>query len=195
VLAHSLSVINVQSAVALHVMDDAPEQVRPALEVIKATSKETLEEVRATLATLRGRETQTAQPVGKIADTTALDSMAAAAGLQATVSATGVKTSLPVAVDVAAYRIAQEAITNVAKHSAAKEVEVDIDYGDAELRLTITDPGPTHHAALPAIGGHGLQGMKERAADLGGDIDAGRLGSGFRVKARLPFAPASGAEV
>lgn len=186
VLAHSLSVINVQAGAALHLMDDDPTQARDALQVIKSTSRETLGETRAAVETLRGtREAPVTATIG-LHDLDRLVESTRPSGLDASIEVTGPPRSLPPRIDIAAYRILQESLTNVTKHSAAHRARVRVAYEPDAVVLTVDDPGPAvpHGGAEP---GHGIRGMQERAADLGGRLTAQRrLDGGFTVQAEIP---------
>jgi signal transduction histidine kinase len=109
------------------------------------------------------------------------------AGLEATMKTTGESRALPAAVELSAYRIIQEAITNVLKHASASRVEVAVDYGPGVLNLTISDNGSGESAPRPAGAGHGLIGMRERVGLFGGDLTTGSSSfGGFTVRATLP---------
>jgi signal transduction histidine kinase len=195
VLAHSISLINVQAGTALEVMDRRPEQARIALEAIKLTSREALGEVRSVLGVLRapdGDGSTPAAPRSPTAGLARLDELAErarATGLTVHVLTEGDKRPLPAGVDLAAYRIVQEALTNVVRHSRADKVEVRVGYGERGVRLLVADNG---RGAVPAGerltgGGNGLPGMRERATAIGGVLTAGpRPGGGFSVEAELP---------
>ncbi|MER7584566.1 sensor histidine kinase [Kitasatospora sp. NPDC097691] len=194
ILAHSLSLINIQAGVALALLDRRPEEARTALVTIKSTSKEALGEVRQVLATLRGPG---AAPRGPAPGLDRLDELTAQAdrvGLEAEVHERGERRALSATVDLTAFRIVQEALTNVIRHSAARQAVVVLDWRDpAVLVVRVEDPGP---AVVADVGGSGsgLVGMRERAAAFGGTITAGPLpGGGFRVRAELPT-PKAGSE-
>jgi signal transduction histidine kinase len=191
VLAHSISMINVQAGVALELIDDRPEQVRASLATIKQASKDALVEVQAVLGALRqaGEHAATA-PAPSIADLDRLVSGAQAAGLEVRVHTEGSPRGLPAGTDLAAYRILQESLTNVVRHADATEVTVTVGYDADQLTVEVTDNGPGVAAtAGPAGGGNGIAGMRERAEALGGELSAGRsFTGGFRVRARLPLA-------
>ncbi|WP_042390664.1 sensor histidine kinase [Streptacidiphilus melanogenes] len=212
VLAHSISLINVQAGVALELIDDDPEQARTALRTIKDTSKQALGEVRQVLGSLRtgtattaatgtggattGGPTTTgpAAPRSPAPDLERLDELvrqAAAAGLTVTVRQEGTRRRLPPGVGLAAFRIVQEGLTNVLRHSSARTAEVVLDHRPADrLLLTLEDPGPASAAGGPRAGGSGsgLVGMRERATALGGFVEAAPTASGgFRVHAELPL--------
>jgi signal transduction histidine kinase len=194
VLGHHLSLINVQAGVGLHLMDNRPEQAREALAAIKTASAEALREVRAVLGVLRPEEEaaprQPALGLDRLADLTA------DAGLPVTTTTVGEKRELPAEVDRAAYRIVQEALTNVRRHAAAgASATVSVEYAEAELRLSVRNDGPL--APDPAgddgddAGGSGIAGMRARAASLGGNLSAGPLPKGgYLVSAVLPTAAA-----
>ncbi|MGA5198352.1 sensor histidine kinase [Streptomyces exfoliatus] len=189
VLAHSISVINVQAGVGLALLDADPEQARTALTTIKAASKEALGEVRQVLDTLRTPGDAPRAPAPGLARLPELVEQAAATGLTVTVATTGPRTGLPPGADLAAFRIVQEALTNVVRHSGSRTARVRIGYGSGNLDLTVDDDGPATGTEAGGSG-NGLAGMRERAAALGGIIEAGaREGGGFRVHAVLPLRP------
>ncbi|GAA4085050.1 sensor histidine kinase [Streptomyces shaanxiensis] len=186
VLAHSISVINVQAGVGLALLDTDPEQARTALTTIKAQSKEALGEVRQVLDTLRTPGDAPRAPAPGLDRLPELVEQAASAGL--TVEVEGEPPRLPPGTDLAAFRIVQEALTNVVRHSGSRHARVHLDHDDgATLRLRIDDDGPATGADAGGSG-NGLAGMRERAAALGGTIEAGpRADGGFRVLAVLPL--------
>jgi signal transduction histidine kinase len=184
VLAHHISLINVQAGVALHLIDEQPEQARPALTNIKAASSEALHQLRAALDLLRRGEDAPRAPSPVLADLDALVAGVRAGGLDVRLEHDDPAPPLPAAVELAAYRIVQEALTNVTRHARARHVNVRLDYADG-VRIEVSDDG-VGGAVHP---GNGIVGMQERAAALGGraDADAGPEG-GFRVVAHLPLA-------
>ena len=187
VLAHSISVINVQAGVGLALLDSDPEQARTALTTIKAASKEALGEVRQVLDTLRTPGDAPRAPAPGLDRLPELVEQAAGAGL--TVEVRGEAPKLSPGADLAAFRIVQEALTNVVRHSGSRHarVRVDVDGADGALRLRVDDDGPATGADAGGSG-NGLAGMRERAAALGGTIEAGpRADGGFRVLAVLPL--------
>ena len=191
VLAHSISLINVQAGVALHVMDERPEQARTSLTAIRDASRDALQEVRATLGALRGDgESAPRAPAPTLDDLEELAERASAGGVRVTTEVTGERRPLPPGVDRAAYRIVQEAVTNVHRHAGAGTATVHVDYGDW-LTVQVDDDG--RGAAPDTDGaGSGIAGMRERAAAAGGSLEAGpRPEGGFRVRARLPLRDAS----
>ncbi|WP_244945168.1 sensor histidine kinase [Couchioplanes caeruleus] len=189
VLGHHLSLINVQAGVGLHLMDNRPEQAREALTAIKTASAEALREVRAVLGVLRPEEE--AAPRQPALGLDRLDDLTADAGLPVTTTTSGGRRPLPAEVDRAAYRIVQEALTNVRRHAAAGAAEVAIEYAPAELRLRIRNDGAA--AGEPDGSGSGIAGMRARAASLGGTLSAGPLPQGgYLVTATLPTAAIEG---
>ncbi|MHB9864323.1 sensor histidine kinase [Streptomyces sp. YIM S03343] len=192
VLAHSISVINVQAGVGLALLDSDPEQARTALTTIKAASKEALGEVRQVLNTLRTPGDVPRTPAPGLDRLPELVEQAASAGL--TVEVEGEPPPLPPGTDLAAFRIVQEALTNVVRHSGSRHARVRIGHDDGAvlLRLRIDDDGPATGADAGGSG-NGLAGMRERAAALGGTIEAGpRADGGWRVLAVLPVRPRNG---
>ncbi|MEU5323061.1 sensor histidine kinase [Streptomyces sp. NPDC021056] len=186
VLAHSISVINVQAGVGLALLDSDPEQARTALTTIKAASKEALGEVRQVLDTLRTPGDAPRAPAPGLDRLPELVEQAASAGL--TVEIEGEAPKLAPGTDLAAFRIVQEALTNVVRHSGSRHARVHLAHDDGTtLRLRIDDDGPATGADAGGSG-NGLAGMRERAAALGGTIEAGpRPDGGFRVLAVLPL--------
>jgi signal transduction histidine kinase len=187
VLAHSISVINVQAGVGLALLDSDPEQARTALTTIKEASKEALGEVRQVLDTLRTPGEAPRAPAPGLDRLPELVEQAASAGLTVEVEKPGGVPKLPPGTDLAAFRIVQEALTNVVRHSGSRHARVRLEAAQGTLRLRIDDDGPA--TGTDAGGsGNGLAGMRERAVALGGTIEAGpRDDGGFRVLAVLPL--------
>lgn len=189
VLAHSISVINVQAGVGLALLDQDPEQARTALTTIKAASKEALGEVRQVLGALRARGDAPRAPAPGLARLGELTEQAAGAGLTVDVVEEGPRTALPPGADLAAFRIVQEALTNIVRHSGSRTARVRLRHTAREFEMTIDDDGPPTGGGMTG-GGNGLVGMRERAAALGGTVRAGpRPDGGFRVRARIPVVP------
>jgi signal transduction histidine kinase len=188
VLAHNVSLINVQAGTALHLLDQQPERARPALEAIKEASSETLREVRSVLGILRGPgEEAPRSPTAGTAGVEELISRTAAAGIAVASEVRGEPRPLPASVDLAVYRILQEALTNVARHAQPATATVRLTFAEDDLTLEVEDDGRAGNGAVPAAG-NGIAGMRERVAAMGGDFSAGPRGdSGFRVAARLPL--------
>ena len=194
VIGHNISLINVQASMGLDLMDSQPEQARAALSAIKSASKEALEELRTMLTPLRGDDDVAPRsPAPGLDRLPELIEVTRAAGLAVEVEITGTARPLPAAVQLAAYRIIQESLTNVARHAGRVPVTVRVSYDDADVHVEIDDNGPAPSPGASAIGtGSGVTGMRERATALGGDLSAGfRRGGGFRVSARLPVRSAS----
>lgn len=187
VLAHNISLINVQASVALHLIDQQPDQARPALANIKEASGKTLRELRGALDLLRHGEEAPKAPAPSLADLDALVAEVRSGGLDVRLDHDGPAPTLPASVELAAYRIIQEALTNVTRHARAHEVTVHLGYGGEGVTIEVTDDGVGGRANP----GNGISGMRERARALGGTVEAGpRPGGGFRVLARLPEGPA-----
>ena len=186
----SRSLINVQAAVALELMEQRPEQVRTALTAIKHASRDALVDVQSVLDSLRrtGEAAPRAPALG-LRDVEELVRRAEATGLVVDVRVGEAPPALPRGVDAAGYRIVQEALTNVVRHADATRVSVRIGKEDGDLVIEVEDDG----AGRPDVsggGGSGIRGMTERAAALGGQLTAGRSeGRGFGVRARLPLVP------
>ena len=231
VVAHSMSVIAVQAGYGQYVIDTQPADARTALGAIQVTSREALDEMRRMLGALRqadkgdaarqddrknqesGEERGNADPAAPVlaapllpapglADLDRLVARTASAGVQVDVNRRGTPRELPASIDMSAYRIVQEALTNVVKHARTGSCQVLIGYGRDELVLEVTDNG----AGLPAMAlagdvgpdsgpqdgiagsGHGIIGMRERVSLLGGEFGAGPLpGYGFQVSAHIPL--------
>jgi signal transduction histidine kinase len=192
VIAHGIATIHLQSSVALHVLARKPEQAKLALTTVKELSKQTLGELRTALDVVRADDNE---PV-PLAPTPGLDRLgplvdvSRQAGLPVELRLFGDADSLPPAVDVAAYRIVQESLTNVMRHAGEHAVAtVTVSRGRDAVDVEIVDDGLGAAAASPN-GGHGLVGMRERATSVGGVVVAGfKPGGGFRVHAHLPYEP------
>jgi len=194
VVAHAMSVIAVQSGVGAHVASTQPEEAAKALAAIEVTSRAALEELRRLLGVLRQDSEPQGDltPVPGLADLDGLLAEVAKAGLAVRLQVEGTPAQLPAGVDLSAYRIVQEALTNVVKHAGPARAQVTIRYCDQEVTVEVTDDG-RGVGALAGDGragtGHGLIGMRERVAAFDGDLEVGpRAGGGFRVAARLPLA-------
>lgn len=187
VLAHNISLINVQAGVALHLMDDDPAQARSALAAIRQASDETLREVRSVLDILRdGEEEAPRAPAPGLEDIDMLIERASSAGFTVTKKVEGDPRPVPPGVGLAALRIVQEALTNATRHSGSDSATVALRFGADELELQIDDGGRGFVTGREP--GNGIKGMRERAAALGGRLSAGpRPEGGFRVQAVLPL--------
>lgn len=193
VLAHNISLISVQAGVALHLLDERPEQARPALAAIKEASRDALDELRSVLDVLRQGQAAPRAPTSGIHDLRALVERTRATGLDVQLEITGTPRPLPTDVDLAALRIVQEALTNVVRHADADRATVRVTYGDEHVTVQVDDDGgdplPRARSAALHAGtlGSGLAGMRERAQAVGGTFQAGpRRGRGFGVRATLP---------
>lgn len=184
VLAHNISLINVQASVALHLIEEDPSQAGTALVNIKQASREALQELRSALDLLRDGESDGAprSPTPGLADVDALVRGVRNSGLDVELDMTLPVEPLPAAVELATFRIVQEALTNITRHSGARHATVRITCDDA-VDIEIADDGYGGVAGP----GNGIIGMRERASALGGTLLAGpRPGRGFHVTARLP---------
>jgi signal transduction histidine kinase len=183
VLAHNISLINVQASVALHLIDEQPDQAKPALTNIKEASREALHELRTALDVLRRGEDAPRSPAPRLADLESLVAGHRSGGLDVRLHQPDPVPPLPAAVELAAFRIVQEALTNISRHARARAATVRIGYDDG-VDIEVIDDG-VGGAMTP---GNGIGGMRQRAAALGGAIEAGPQpgGSGFRVAAHLP---------
>jgi signal transduction histidine kinase len=201
VVSHSVSVIVVQAAAANEVFDDRPERARESLQAIEATAREALGELRRLLGAIRtDEEAETVQPspapytpqpsLSRIED---LASRVRATGLVVTVRREGPPLPVPPGVDLSAYRIVQEALTNTLRHAGATRAEIALRYAPGQLELDVCDDGCGERGGSARDGagrGLGTTGMRERAALLGGTLHAGPAPhGGYRVHALLPLDP------
>jgi signal transduction histidine kinase len=191
IMAHAMSVIAVRSGVARMVIDTDPGQAREALTIIETTTRRSLREMRLLVSMLRDGEDHDAElsPPPGLGDLDRLVADTAAAGVAVEVDIDGTVRALSPAADLSAYRIVQEALTNVVRHAGPTHARVRISYRPAEVNIEVTDDGPSGQAPPPASrpgSGHGLIGMRERAALFGGQLTAGPDTAGFRVKASIP---------
>jgi signal transduction histidine kinase len=188
-IAHSIGIIAIQAGMGNRVIDTQPGEARNALRAIEETSRDTLSQLRRTLTALRqGENAETpTDPAPGLADLDKLVASTKHAGVLAIVETRGIPRPLPGEIDLAAYRIIQESVTNVVRHSGARTCHVTVEYGEAEVAVTIADDG---HGVLGSGGtGFGLVGMRERVTLVHGTFRAGaRPGGGFLVSARLPVA-------
>ncbi|MBQ1087870.1 sensor histidine kinase [Streptomyces sp. B93] len=190
VVAHHIALVNVQAGVAAHVMDRRPDQAKEALAHVREASRSALNELRATVGLLRqsGDPEAPTEPAPGLARLDELAGTFRSAGLRVEVARADHGTELPAAVDLAAYRVIQEALTNVRKHAGPDaKAEVSVVRVGPNVEITVLDDG-TGEGELPtAGGGHGLLGMRERVGALRGTLTTGpRYGGGFRVHAILP---------
>jgi len=200
VLAHGIATINVQAGVAAHVLHDRPEHAAQALRTIKATSKEALHELRGILGVLRdAEELEPREPAPGLGQLDRLIDATSQAGVPTRVTGAGHRRALPATVDLAAYRIVQESLTNVLRHAGPASAVVAICYSEDVMTVSVDDDGRGGTGALagtnghrPKVAGHGILGMRERAHALGGELQAGpRPDGGFRVSVSLPVTAGS----
>jgi signal transduction histidine kinase len=188
VVAHNIAAINLRAGAAAHVNATQPEKAAEALLAIKAASKQTLDDLRSTLRVLRDGDDAPLAPTPGLADLDELVGTVAGSGVPVEVDVHGEHRPVPAAVDVAAYRIVQESLTNVMRHAGPALVTVVVDYRPDALALEVRDDGRGAATNGAGEGGHGIEGMKERAAALGGSVEAGpRPGGGYHVRATLPW--------
>ncbi len=186
VVAHSMSLIAVQAGVGAHVIRTDPDAAEQSLDVIAETSRRALEQTRSMLGMLRETEDGTRSPTQGLEDLPALVTDVRAAGLEVELVGTGQVTSLDPAVSLTAYRVVQESLTNVIKHSAATTARVTTTANGSTLDLEIVDPGPPR-SVRASTSGHGLVGLDERVRLVGGSVTYGPHGAGFCVHATLPI--------
>ncbi|MFF9505372.1 sensor histidine kinase [Streptomyces sp. NPDC014724] len=202
-VAHSIGIIAIQAGAASQVIRTRPTEAGEALRAIEVTSRETLSGLRRTLVALRQADPGAAvsgnqaalAPSPGLADIDRLAAATADAGVQVDVRRSGEERPLPADIDLSAFRIVQEALTNVIRHAGTGRCRVLIDYGDEELSVEVVDDGrgATENSSAH---GFGLVGMRERVALLYGDLSAGsRPEGGFRVTARLPLPDPAGVPV
>ncbi len=195
VIGHSLSVIALQAQVGAHVIDAEPAEAKASLVAISGTSRTALTEIRRILGAMHEAD-ENYHPAPGLRDVGDLAAELTDAGLPVEVRTVGTPHDVPTALGMTAYRLTQEALTNVAKHAGRTHATVTIRYEPGAIHLEILDEGPadasaTDHAPSPAggtSGGHGLIGMRERVAVWGGTLEAGsRPDGGYAVRALLPF--------
>jgi len=195
VLAHTLAGAAVQAGVAADTLADDPDTSRAAIETVRVACREARAELAATLGVLRagggtaGSGTPDRAPVPGIDQLVDLFGFARDAGVRVGFSVDGEPAPVPAAVGLIAYRIVQESLTNVVRHARARSVMVSLCYEPVVLTVSITDDGVGAHRSQNGNGGHGMTGMRERAASVGGRIEVGdRPEGGYRVVATLPTA-------
>jgi signal transduction histidine kinase len=189
VLAHTIAAINVQAGVARDVIDDAPDKARASLEDIRRQSRDAIAELKATVGVLReGGTAAPRAPAPGLAELDGLVETAAGAGLHVEVSVAGAARPLPGTVDLAAYRIVQESLTNVVRHAHASAATVSVHYDPETVMVEVKDNGSgAANGAGGELDGHGLIGMRERATAVGGTLQVGTApGGGYLVRATLP---------
>ncbi|GAA1872482.1 sensor histidine kinase [Actinomadura bangladeshensis] len=185
-VAHSIGIIAIQAGVGGRVIETQPAEARNALDAIEATSRETLSGLRRMVTALRkdGADSVPLGPTPGLDDLAGLAGAAADAGVEIDISTEGGRRPLPPDVDLSAYRIVQEAVTNVVRHAGTDKCRVTIDYRDDALAIEVVDDGQGGMVGT----GYGLVGMRERVSLLRGEFAAGpRPEGGFRVAARIPL--------
>ena len=205
VVTHNVSVMVVQAGAARRVLDSSPDDAREALLAVEASGRTAMTELRNLLGLLApaGAAEPGADPAGgggeaalspqpDLGQIDALVERVRAAGLPVELSVAG-RRDLPPGLALAAYRVVQEALTNVLKHAGQAKTTIQIEYRPAELFITVYDDGGYATMAAPGGDGRGLIGLRERIAVYGGQLDAGpRPGGGWRLTARIPLDPAAG---
>ncbi|MFG2085875.1 sensor histidine kinase [Spirillospora sp. NPDC048824] len=198
-VAHQITLANAQATVAAHLFDTRPEQTRRSLKELVETTGDALDDLRATVGLLRqtGDAAAPAEPAPGLSRLPTLLDSFRRAGLEVSVHQEGTSRPLPPGVDLTAYRIVQEALTNVTKHAGTGSAQVRLTWNRDRVAITVTDDGGGTHTATTASAvpdrppGYGLIGMRERATAVGGHLSAGRLPEGgFLVSTELPLPPA-----
>jgi signal transduction histidine kinase len=190
VVSHSLSTIAVRSGVARLLLDEQPEEARSALAAIESASRSALDELRRILRQTRDPATGAETATPALGDLPALIDALRRSGLDISCQSAGQTRPYGTALELSAYRITQEALTNVMKHAPGARARVRLEHGPEQLTITVTDDGPGPPDAAGRTGGFGLAGMRERAAMLGGTLTAGaRPEGGFAVVAGMPAPP------
>jgi len=196
VVAHAMSVVAVQSGAAAHVIDQHPDRAKQALQTIEHTSREALQELRRMLGVLRDADAGTQlSPAPTLADLESLAERFRSVGVRVSLHRTGSAAGLPPSLELTAYRLVQEALTNVLRHAGPASAEVVVACGPEGVRVSVLDDGLGAREGFADGAGHGLLGMRERVALFGGMLEAGARQDrpGFRVVATLPYAEAAGA--
>ena len=194
VVAHTMSTINVQATAAAQVLTERPQTAAAALAAIRTASRDGLRELRAILNVLR--QADDADPTAPTPGLTQLGALIAGAnqaGLPTRLEVSGDAPDVPLTVDLAAYRIIQESLTNAIRHAGPATATVNLTYADGVLQIAVADTGRGAPSPNPGNGGYGLIGMRERAAAAGGTMQAGTApGGGYLVTARLPVSAVCG---
>ena len=185
IVAHKVSVMVVQAGAERSVLDPAATSTEETLRTIEATGREALVELRRLLGVLRSEEPRSLSPQPTLADVDALVAQVRDAGVDVELRIEGERRRLSPGVELSAFRIVQEALTNVLKHAGGAHAFVALRFEAAELEIEVRDEGDSVRVPGPGTG-HGLLGIRERAALLGGRVDAGPTGDGYAVRAWLP---------
>jgi len=191
VVSHSISMINVQAGMAVHVMDERPEEARAALVAIRAVSRDALRDLRGILGLLRQLDdAEPRSPAAGLEQVPALADTVRRAGVRVSVDVDAAAGGLPASIDLAAYRVIQEALTNVVRHAPGAAATVTVRRVPGALEVAIDDDGraaPVNGGEARQGAGQGLAGMRERVRAAGGSLETGaRAGGGFSVRATLP---------
>jgi signal transduction histidine kinase len=182
VVGHGLAAIKMQADIALHLLAKKPDQAEIALTAISRTSTAALDELRATLTVVRGTDRSPAPGLDQLAE---LQERMSQAGMEVQVDTTGEPRPLPAAADLAGYRVVQESLTNVLRHSQVKHATVRIGYENDRVVIAISNP--VAQQPVGRSGGFGIPGMRERVTSLGGEFSAGPTADGrFQVRAVIP---------
>jgi signal transduction histidine kinase len=194
-VGHHVALISVQAGAMSYLLDGDPAKARESLAHIQQASEAALEELRLTVGLLRQPgDHEPVEPAGRLARLDELIGSFAATGLRVTCQVAGTARPLPEATDLTAYRVIQESLTNTAKHAAGAPATIRLSFRPGMLALLVEDDGPTAAGDGQPAAGHGIIGMRERAAAIGGWLAAGpRDGGGFRVVAELPAPAPAGA--
>jgi len=185
VLAHTLTAVTVQAGVAIDALDSAPDQARAALREVRSATRIAVDELRATVGLLREPTGAPHAPMPTLRRLDSLLDTARRSGLAVDLRQSGEVRPLPAAAELTAYRVVQESLTNVLRHSHTTAARVALDYRADALEVRVTDDG---NGPGEPTDGHGIEGMRERAAVLGGSLHAGpRAEGGFEVRATLPL--------
>jgi signal transduction histidine kinase len=190
VVGHSVSVMTVQASAVRRLLHPDQERERDALLIVEQTGREALAEMRRMVGVLRRPEEAPARaPQPSLEQIDRLVEQAREAGLPVELRIEGEPVQLPAGVDLTAYRLVQEGLTNAMKHAHAERTQVVVRYGVDDIEVSVSDDGRGGPAGSASDGGHGLVGMRERVSVYGGELEAGpRPGGGYRLRARLPLA-------
>ncbi|MGH2699387.1 MAG: sensor histidine kinase [Actinomycetota bacterium] len=184
IVAHAMSVITVQAGVGAHLLERSPQKAESALRAIEETGRSALDDMRRMLRALRSDESTT-HPQPRLDSLDSLVASVEAAGTRVQMRIEGVARPLPAGLELSAFRIAQEALTNTVKHAPGARARLTLHYGPEEIRVEILDRGGGPDPA-PGRGGQGLKGMRERVELYGGTLEAAPYDGGFRVVATFP---------
>jgi signal transduction histidine kinase len=184
VLGHAVSLITVQAGVGAHLIDRDPDQAERALRIIEETGRGALGEMRRVLTALRSNDSPT-EPRPTLSSLPDLVEKSRSAGLPVELRIEGDVRTLPPGLELSAYRIVQEALTNALRHAPGSHATLTVTYKSDLIEVLVTNTGGTNSSA-PNVSGHGLKGMRERVGLYGGSLDAGPVHGGFRVLATLP---------